>query len=907
MQHIPIRKRVYIGFASLIVISLFIFLVSLVSITNIKNLFNNYTDSISYTRLMKNVESDITELNRLILVFRLTNSASTIEDISQLLTGIENNVTNLTEDQRNLTNETIHLYSQLTASLKQLSNKVSRLLEERKILDNLHLRLDGIFDKTLDNISEEINVINTNTLSSDQYFLYSTLSSLSTAQTHSTRYFQSRTNRSKMNFVSVIREASENLNTQLKSESKLTDIPIRKLSQFVSDLSEIETTFFRTVQADRNFIFLVNVVIAGEVTELRNLSSRLTKQALEQQTYLVQKTDDNLTFYQHISFFGSFFLLMVGIYVAGRVARSVTMPIHAISNTFEDIREGRKVIEIPGTERRDEIGNLARSASLFKQNADETKALLLKTEQLAQTLLQREKELEVTAEKAQEAAKAKSAFLANMSHEIRTPMNGILGMVTLLHDTQLDDKQFQFAQNIKSSAESLMRIINDVLDYSKIESGKLSIEISPFSLEKLIADIGKILEPIAKKKNLILLCPANFIDNIEIKGDPIRLRQILINLISNAIKFTNKGQITLYVTIHYIDEVNLDVLFSVKDSGIGIPAAQLEHLFERFNQLDHELTRKVGGTGLGLAISAQLVKMMGGELTVQSTPEVGSEFSFNLKLEKVAALEERVLTKTMIRYFAYVPDENIEKYLKDLFLNWNNSLEFIKHDSEIDLLIEDSTPSEIIFIVDGVKIDNETTISKLHTLKTKGCQFIIISSITDELNLTLEHHIADKFVIKPISASDLYNAICGLNYPSLEFKDRENVIQKHTPQFDCSVLLVEDDYINQEVAQGILNKFGIIVDIAENGEEALRKLTEKSYSLVFMDCMMPVMDGYIATQHLRAGDAGELNQNIPVIALTADAIKGVKEKCLQAGMSDYLTKPIMPDILLDKLEQWLAK
>jgi len=903
LYNTPIRKRIYWGFASLVGISIIIISINLISLNNIKSLFNTYTDSISYARLMKNIETDIIELNRLILVFRLTNSTSTIEDISQLLEGISQNVSTLIANNIDIAEESQQRYTTLAKSLSLLSTKVSKLTLERNFLDNVDAELNGYINQTYQDLNAEIQKQDTGVLTYHYRFLYSLLTSLALAETHSTRYFQERTNHSKSEFVSAMQVAADLLNAQ--SLIVADTFNAEQIQQFKLDFNLIENTFFKKVQADRNFIFLVNVVIAGEVSELSSLSSSITQDALEKQSFIVQKTQTNLTFYQTLSVLSSVFLLMVGFYVASRIARSIIVPIHAISNTFDNICEGVQVNEIPGTERGDEIGSLARSATLFKQNSDQTKILLDKTEQLAQSLLEREQELEIAAKKANSAADAKSAFLANMSHEIRTPMNGIIGMVGLLQDTKLDNKQFQFAQNIKSSSESLMRIINDVLDYSKIESGKLSIEETPFSLEKLISDIGKVLEPTAHAKNLDFLCPANFIGNIEVLGDPIRLRQILINLLSNAIKFTNAGYVELYVSIQSLNEDNVEVSINVKDSGIGITESQRENLFERFHQLDYGMTRKTGGTGLGLAISAQLVKMMDGDIEVISTPGVGSEFKFTVKLKKSVAPPQRTLKKYPARYYAYVNNSQMQTYLQELFLNWKHPLEMINFESDLEALITENSLQNTVFIIDFNLVTNEKIISTLHQLKKHHAKFIVMSSISDAFNTVLDTQLADKMVTKPVGASELYNAIISLDTAITDHNVNE-ISPGELPQLNGTILLVEDDFINQEVAQGILNKFGIQSDIAGNGADAIEMLSKKSYSLVLMDCMMPVMDGYMATQKLRSGASGELNQNIPVIALTADAIKGVREKCLAAGMSDYLTKPITPEILLQKLQQWMT-
>ena len=902
MSQLGIRKRVFIGFASLALISLFIVIVNLFSLTNVEKLFNDYTKSISYTRLMSEVEADIIELNRKILVFRITDSQSSITDIQRLLKSLQTSIHSLSVSSES-SEKSAAIYPKFTDSLENLYEKTAKLNDERMVLKQLHTQLEQQFSSVYDMLD---TMTKQHKKSEEVILLYEIRSSIAFAQNQIIQYFQSRTNKTRLNFVDTFNQAKTDI--AVYSELASTSEKERQLIiNLNNQLDTIKNTFFRTIQADRNFIFLVNVVIAGEASELKSLSVQLKDYSIDRQTALFSSTNNNLELYKFIAFIGSFFLMAIAIMISGRVSRAITVPISDISKTFEDISAGRETLSIPGIDRHDEIGKLARSATLFKQSADETKRLLIETEELAEELSLREVELELAAKKANSAADAKSAFLANMSHEIRTPMNGILGMINLLSDTQLTEKQHQFAHNIKISAESLMRIINDILDYSKIESGKLSIEDTAFNLEKLISDIGRVVEPNAHNKGLQVLCPANAIENVQIISDPIRLRQILLNLLSNAIKFTESGSIELNIDVSSVGENSLNLDFSVTDTGIGISEEELTNLFERFSQLDSASTRKAGGTGLGLAISAELVSMLEGKLEVDSTVGAGSHFYFTITVKKDKVLPPRVLTTKFTQFFAYTSNEKLSTYLESLFSKWGNHL----HITSSLLLIETTVREEdtdVVLMVDSAML-NHINENKLKQLKSKNIKIILLSSLADDLSHSLIGDLSDITVIKPISASELFNASRLLSEQLIE----QHELSNHTPADSLSlptfssskVLLVEDDEINQMVASGILEKYGMTADIAENGAVALNKLREKQYDIVFMDCMMPVMDGFTATQELRSGQAGEFNLSTPVIALTADVMEGVKEKCLSAGMSDYLTKPIMPNTLLDILQKWL--
>ncbi|SFK38538.1 response regulator [Methylophaga sulfidovorans] len=901
LNQLAIRKRVFIGFASLALISLFIVIVNLFSLTNVEKLFGDYSKSISYTRLMSEVEADIIELNRKILVFRITDSQSSIADIQKLLKSLKISIKTLSVSSES-SQGAAKIYPKFMLSIENLYEKIAKLNDERTVLKQLHIQLDNGFNNVYDMLD---TMTKQHKETQDVVLLYEIRSSIAFAQNQITQYFQSRANKTRLNFIEKFNIAKTDITrySELETTSEKEKQLLTKLN---NQLDTLKKTFFRTVQADRNFVFLVNVVIAGEASELKSLSIQLKDYSIERQVSLLSDTNDNLKLYKFIAFVGSFFLMLIAILISSRVSQAITKPISDISKTFGDISKGLEIKSIPGINRQDEIGTLARSATLFKQNADETKRLLNETKELAKALSLREVELELSAKKANLAADTKSAFLANMSHEIRTPMNGILGMINLLSDTQLTEKQHQFAHNIKISAESLMRIINDILDYSKIESGKLSIEETSFNLEKLISDIGRVVEPNAHNKGLQVLCPANAIENVHIISDSVRLRQILLNLLSNAIKFTESGSIELSVIIKSVDESSLSISFSVKDTGIGISENELGNLFERFSQLDSALTRKAGGTGLGLAISAELVSMLGGKLEVKSNVGEGSTFYFTIEVKKIEDTVPRQLTASSTQFFVYTNDEKFGAYLSSLFSKWGSELQLTS-----SLLLIESTvnreDNDLVLLVDSTMLNhiNET---KLKQLKSKKIKIILLSSLADDFSHSILNDLSDETVIKPVGASDLFNASCSLT---------EQFTAQHTwetnsqfdapvqPEFSSIILLVEDDEINQMVAKGILAKYGISVDIAENGEAALNKLREKHYDMVLMDCMMPIMDGFTATQRLRDGHAGDLNLSIPVIALTADVMEGVKEKCLSAGMSDYITKPIMPDTLLDILKKWL--
>lgn len=379
--NLPIRKRIFIGFASLTVISLFIVIVNLFSLINVERLFGDYTKSISYTRLMSEVEADIIDLNRKILVFRLTDTPLSINDIQVLLKSLKTSINALSaSDESN--QKSAEIYPKFRDSIENLSNKTSKLNSERNFLKQLHRQLEQSFDKAytmLDTITKQ------HKKNEGAILIYEIHSSIAVAENQATRYFQTRANKIRLGFIDnyTIAKNDIELYRQLKTTSEKEKQLLNNLS---IQLDDIKNTFFRTMQADRNFIFLVNVVIAGEATELKILSEHLKDYTINKQTTLISDTNLNLNLYKLIAFIGSFLLMFVAILISGRVSRAISEPITDISNTFRDISDGREVKLIPGTDRDDEIGTLAKSATLFKENADKTNRLLKATKELADTL-----------------------------------------------------------------------------------------------------------------------------------------------------------------------------------------------------------------------------------------------------------------------------------------------------------------------------------------------------------------------------------------------------------------------------------------------------------------------------------------------------------------------------------------
>jgi two-component system sensor histidine kinase/response regulator len=528
-------------------------------------------------------------------------------------------------------------------------------------------------------------------------------------------------------------------------------------------------------------------------------------------------------------------------------------------------------------------------------------------------------------QRAEKASRAKSEFLARMSHEIRTPMNGVLGMAELLrHSTTLDARQRRYAATIHQSGSALLDIINDILDFSKIEAGKLELDVAPFCLRDIIEDAVDILAERAHSKGLELVCdiPAEF--DTRVCGDGQRLRQVIINLISNAVKFTERGEVKITVRHEGAGGLlNSSFRFEVKDTGIGIKPENCNAIFESFAQEDSTTTRQYGGTGLGLAISKQLVELMGGQIGVASKPGVGSTFYFWLPLSADPTAERERRSTVLNRTHMLIVDDNStnREILRHHLVSWGVMVTEARSGRQALEILDKALGGQFeVLILDGQMPDMKGA-ALASTIRARpqfaGVPMLMMSSVVS--TTPLADNSADgatAWLSKPIRRAQLHACLASLvTGQSRTAEWRAGVSRQDVNaalQFDRKVsrirrvLLVEDNPVNQQVAQAMLQELGVEVVSAWSGEEALEKLAADRYEVVLMDCQMPKLDGYATTSRFRDWEKEQQRSRTPIVAVTANALTGDAEKCFAAGMDRYLSKPFSSDQLYQVLESCVA-
>ncbi len=677
---------------------------------------------------------------------------------------------------------------------------------------------------------------------------------------------------------------------------KLTMVLMRVLAQIGSAENTNSATYNASIELASKLFRLLE-------KQVQSIESQMNAVLNIQNQTLFRKLDNYQNIRNSFTLLGCLLALLISLFMSMRLNRHVAL----VTDGTKLLSEGKLDYRIPA-DSNDQLGEIANAFNLMadklRARDEERDALMV--------------EIDKSAKEASNASAAKGQFMASMSHEIRTPINGVLGTVDLLMREPLTRSQTHLTETIHRSGNTLLGIINDILDYSKIESGSMELEETPFKLAELIEDIGEISAPSAHNKQLEISHLINLDFKQQLVGDPLRINQILTNLVSNAIKFTHKGGVQVICESTTTTEHKAAITVTVKDTGIGINDEEQSRIFLEFSQASNTITRKYGGTGLGLSISRQLTEMMGGELLLDSSPGEGSSFTLKLELEFADVTTDRCDHASQLSSLkvGIVSDheptkKSISLQLKAIgidpvhFSSSYDTLDYLTECKEpqtqqpIDILIIDRQLSDINGLDLLRQIIDEG--EKLHSCeKIQLCFVNEPKYVLDELkNIDVNYTIN-----KPIRQSELFN--CLLEIKGLATSYTRGINQNNTEyNINAHVLLVEDHPTNQDIVTRMLRKIGCSTTLAENGLVALEKLKSNQFDLVLMDCDMPVMDGFIATENFRAYEEEQkLKSRTPIVALTANALQGDRQRCIEAGMDDYLTKPLMMDSLATVVSDW---
>ena len=645
----------------------------------------------------------------------------------------------------------------------------------------------------------------------------------------------------------------------------------------------------------------------------------------------VLMTRDQAALRQYQTLFASGLIVVLGVslglVLAQRMARTVTTPVINLAQAVNWIKDGKFETRVTtgatGELKALETGINAMARSLeqgheeMQQNIEQATADLRQT---LETIEVQNIELDLARKQALEASRVKSEFLANMSHEIRTPMNGVIGFAELLLKTELNPRQHDFLETIHKSARNLLSIIDDILDFSKIEAGKMVLEQSPLDLRACIEEVLAMLAPAAHAKSLELTAlvysdvPANLL------GDPVRVRQVVTNLVNNAIKFTETGSVVVRVMLEKDEAERALLCVNVTDTGIGLSPEEKKLLFQAFSQADTTTTRRFGGTGLGLVISKKLVEKMGGEIGLDSTPGQGSTFWFTLSCRKSTELESYPRPDPCLAelpVLLYEPRPTTALALSHQFNYWGLSLREIKSESQLlDALASAGVRYCCVVLgVHDIDAEDELVAEAIRTARSQhDCPVLVLLNSTDQNQQNRIHELGASLILaKPVSRQALFTALKQLmlhegpstHTPRPELPRPASAGDKtEAATGGAQVLAVDDNPANLKLLTVMLEDLGIRVTQAENGIRAVHLARENHFDLIFMDIQMPEMDGIEALRTIRANPT---NQNTPVVAITAHALSGERDAMLAAGMNDYVTKPISHEQLTQLLGKWMPQ
>jgi len=852
--------------------------------------------------LVYKLERDVVDLQRNVLVFKNNESASVVRRFEDLVVSVDEKL------------NSFEMLEQAHSSTENYQASIQRMrghLESYK--DNfsdavaIRARINALYEIKIDEgFAEFIALIELLERSADN--------SAHSANTAMMKYHLALAkNHSYQYLTSQQYDLGEPFDRELDVVDHMVVVSLDGNEKLREKIKAIRSGFFQLTQVTRSYVFLTNVVMAGAASEFLYLTKAITNLVTENKVATdseVRRLTAEAKLNSDVAAFVSIALLLLAAIV---LSLRIIVPIREITRVFTRLSAGEEIEEIPGISRSDEIGALSKAASVFQDKNKQTSALLNETQNM-------NAQLEILSRQANEASLAKGEFLASMSHEIRTPINGVMGMLGLLDRSELASQQRHFVNLAKSSSEALLTVINDILDFSKIEAGKLDLDIVDFDLLQFFCDFADANALAAQQKDLELILDLSELSIVRVRGDPIRLTQVLNNLLANAIKFTDHGEIIISVNLSpYEDELLLNC--AIADTGVGIASDKIASLFEAFTQADASTTKKYGGSGLGLAISKQLCELMNGSISVSSKLDSGSCFAFSVTLgnseHNQATLSDDDLKNANV---LIVDGNSSNRSLLRRQLELWGAVCYEAANARAAKALVDSGQAQFTAVLICRQLSAGDSLSLVAEIRGSASyhnsRIIMMTGVDDRDSAKAYSDIGcSNTILKPVTPLSLHRVMTRVARNVGEYT-AAGVVSADSPASTelelashSRILLVDDNEINRQVALQMLQDLGYRTASAENGEEAIAALVEAPvddpFQLILMDCQMPVMDGYQTTGQIRAAHSPVPNSAITIVAMTANAMKGDREKCLAAGMDDYLPKPVNIDHLRERLLYWL--
>lgn len=881
-----IRTQLFLVLVALVSLLLLQGIIARANQSSLAEAINASGQAVIDVGLVGELQRDVLDLQRNVLIFKETASPSAVTRFERLMQAIEAKLDNLESSKLSL-----QVQYQADNTLERMrSHLLSYQDNFREVVAAREQREQIISSGKLTAAFDVNSLINASQAAPDSRQVILLRLHLSKAENAALQYLQQPDSGQIIVFSQQLTQA----------QSVLSSVNWANTAKIVEQLTTIEAQFMRLTRIIQGNLFLVNVVMAGSANEFLYLSGKMNTQVNEQYIALKKQAEQSSVDARRNLDIASLFVILLAIIAAAYTFYRILGPIRSITDVFRQLADGKKIAEIPGQHRQDEIGQLAEAARVFSDKNTQTNQLLEDATLLNAQQEALNRELAASKKKAEQATASKSIFLANMSHEIRTPMNGIIGLLDLAQKQPMTALLKSYLDKAAYSGQILMSVINDILDFSKIEAGKLELEEIAFSMHSVFDNLLAVISLRAQEKNLsvkLLVSPHLPAKAI---GDPLRLSQILLNLGTNAVKFTEQGEITIRFDGEYNDKGNRLMLnVAIEDTGIGMSEEQLSRIFQPFTQADEATNRKYGGSGLGLTIVKQLTEMMGGELAASSRTAKGSVFNVSLPLKvfknQPGMLEETPSLPFGTLYFSDNP-QLCDKYRNLLHIqSLNEPLAHLHNDI--------GAPPCVVVDIDTYSHFREH-IDQLDILIKRGVKAgLVVNTQTGQLVEKMLARWPHPMLVHPFTPQQFINFATALSGSAdSQTSEAAKVSDTQDHRLEGHVLLVEDNNINQLVTGEMLSSLGISFDIAEDGQQAVTK-TENSpqYDLVLMDVQMPVMDGYEATRMLR----NKGFKNLPIIGLSANAMKEDKAQAMDAGMDNYLTKPIKREALAAMLTRYL--